>query len=132
MKKRILSIIMAATLLVLLLSTVGCGAADQYDYSKSSASSTFLSLKDDLDFVYEETRLNLEEDGTWSIDMSIFLFFRSDIDEGTYTVENGLYTFEGFDYGLDATGKKTENGFEIYFAHPVEGLPPAITLYFVN
>lgn len=131
MKKKILSMLLAFVLLLSLLSLSGCGAEKKYDYEDVSTHVLYASLKDEFKFIYEDTRLNIYDDGTWSIDESIFLFFRSKIDKGTYTVEDGLYTFEGFEYGMKATGKETDDGgFEIYFSEPVEGVGTVVTLRF--
>ncbi|MBQ9805339.1 MAG: hypothetical protein IJW49_02360 [Clostridia bacterium] len=111
MKKRITSIILVITLFTALLSLVGCGAEAKYEFSEATYSHyAYSSFLEDLNSIYEETALNLYEDGTWSIDMTL-----SSLDEGTYTLENGIYTFEGFTYNLQATGEETENGFVIHF-----------------
>ena len=122
MKRRIISLVSLVAILTMLFAIVGCGSTEKYDFKTTHTQIDFSDFKGDMDFVYEDTRLNIKEDGTWTIDMRMFLFIRSNIDEGTYTVENGVYSFEGFEYGMKATGKETEEGFEIYFADPLNEL----------
>lgn len=140
MKRMTLKLSALFLALVLLLSLIcSCGSAScvvKEEYSSTAthnlASSEFAYLDDTLDFVYEDTTLKIYDDGTWCIDMPIILFITSKIDQGTYTVdENGLYEFEGFEYGMDAYGKETDSGFEIYFRAPtVTGYETLFTLYF--
>lgn len=120
-------------LLMSLLLLSGCGRKMKYEYEGCSANIAYRSLNDKFDFVYEDTRLNIYDNGTWSIDEKLFLFIRLKTDKGTYTVKDGVYTFEGFEYGMKATGKKTEDGgFEIYFADSFDGTTTVATLHFVG
>ena len=119
MKKRILLI---ALVLCMVVSLCSCSVFGHYDkkYAYSSiqvneAPYEIAQLKDSLDFVYDETFLKLSDDGTWCIDMNIILFINSNIDEGTYTMDGDTYVFEGFEYGMDARGYETEEGFDICF-----------------
>jgi len=125
MKKQILSILLIVSMFISAFSFMGCGSSAKYAYEECSTHYPYNSLVDELDYVYEDTRLNIYENGTWSIDMSFILFIRSKIDKGTYTVENGVYTFEGFEYGWAATGKETDEGFEIAFYDTVNDRPTA-------
>ena len=128
MKKRLLALTLV---FVMLFSFASCGASvGKYEYTGLTTSAGYTELRDSLDFVYEETFLNLKEDGTWSIDFPIILFISSKIDKGTYTVEEGVYTFEGFEYGMDAYGVETDNGFDIYFMDPLDDSNIAVTLRF--
>ena len=136
MKKKIVAVVMALILSATTLMLVGCDSSDGWDYSKITTSGEYDNISEMnelvnlLDFVYEDTTLKIKDDGTWKIDTSLFLFFRSTIDKGTYTVENGVYVFEGFEYGFETTGEETSNGFNIYFLSPADDTSRFITLVF--
>jgi hypothetical protein len=131
---------MVAVLLALTLSMSGCGlpsmiktkGADySFKYSSCYAASAFSEMKGTLNFVYSDTTLHIYDDGTWTINMDDpSIFIDSIIDEGTYTVEDELYTFVGFEYGFDTTGKMEEEGFRIYFIDPTGSSENAFVLYF--
>ena len=118
MKRRIVAV---ALVIVLVFAFASCsaGSGDRYNYVSVHAydtTSEFRTLSETLDYVYEDTVLVLEDDGTWRIEYNVFLFFNTNIDEGTYTVDaNGTYIFTGFEYGLDSKGYKTNDGFNIVF-----------------
>ena len=119
MKRRIVAV---ALVFVLVFAFVSCssGGGDRYNYASVYAydtTSEFKTLSETLDFVYEDTVLVIEEDGTWRIEYNVFLFFNTNIDEGTYTFDNnGNYIFSGFEYGLDSKGYKTADGINIVFS----------------
>lgn len=139
MKRKLLSLTLALVLLVSVLSMSSCGlpatlkmmgAEHSFGFSRTYASPTFSELKSSMDFVYEDTTLHLYGDGTWTIDMNDTFFIDPVIDKGTYTVADGIYTFEGFEYGFDSTGKMDGDTFEIYFADPTSTSVNAFVLYF--
>ena len=123
MKKKLLTLLLISALMVTVLACfTGCGIGGKTEkYAYKSAYANYLvdfetsDPQGTLEFIYEDTYLKLYDDGTWVIDMPIFLFINSNIDEGTYMVEDGTYYFDGFEYGMDAYGEKSEDGFEIYF-----------------
>ena len=132
MKKRIVSIVMLTVLLISLVSMAGCGlpamikmktADHTYGYSHCTTASEFSSMYNILHFIYVDTSLYISDDGTWMIAMDETDFI-SDllvdgvIDEGTYTEENGVYTFVGFEDDFDATGSMQGDGFVIDFVFP--------------
>ncbi len=119
MKKRIVSALLLFVLFASLLSFTGCMSKPQYRYSGISTHSAYSDLREEMDFIYEDTFLLLEDDGSWRIYTPLFLFFKMNIDKGTYTVEDGVYTFEGFEYGMETTGEKTDDGFTIYMKHDI-------------
>ena len=126
MKKFLTFVLVGMLCIVMMLSFTGCAFnnnyTDKYEYSgayvNSTIASEFATSQELFEYVYEDTCLKLFDDGKWVIDYNIFLFINSNIDEGTYTVEDGVYKFEGFEYGLSAYGEKTDEGFEIYFMMP--------------
>ena len=128
MKKRLLSTVMAVLLLASILTVAGCGlpsmlkmmgAEHSFGYSNCYTSPTFSNMRSNLIFVYSDTTLHLYGDGTWTIDMDDpSIFVDGVIDQGTYTVEDGVYTFDGFEYGFAATGEMDESGIIIYFNEP--------------
>ena len=135
MKKRIIAVLLlVCSLFVLCSCALNAGAEQTYSFSNASVHlqvDGYEYMDDTMEFVYEETFLKIFSDGTWVIDMEMFLFLNSNIDQGTYTLENGRYTFEGFEYGMDAVGQKTASGFEIDFYIPLpSGYEKYITLYF--
>ena len=139
MKKRILTVTLAAILVVaIMVVTTGCGntsGTKRYEYNgvsiNSQITSSYATFDEMIAFVYEDTFLKINDDGTWVIDVPLFLFFNSNIDEGTYTVEDGVYTFEGFEYGMQAYGVETSDGFEIYFMIPNGiGYSKAMSIYY--
>lgn len=136
MKKKIVAIVMAFILSATALTFVGCGSSDGWDYSHITTNREYADVSEMnelanlLDFVYEDTTLKIKDDGTWKIDTPLFLFFRSNVDKGTYTVKNGIYVFEGFEYDLKTIGEKTSNGFNIYFLSPADDTSRFITLTF--
>ena len=127
MKKRVLSLILAALLLLTApLLLFGCGGASPLAtyaymgvYVDPAIESEYESYAELIEFIYEDTYLKLYEDGTWVIDTPLFLSFTSEIDKGTYTVEDGVYEFDGFEYDMDTYGRLDTDGcFEIYFMVP--------------
>ena len=132
MKKRIVSIVMLTVLLVSLVSMAGCGlptmiktrmADDSFGYSRCSTTSAFAEMYSLLHFVYIDTTLYLNDDGTWMIvmdetDLIADLMVDGVIDEGTYTEENGVYTLVGFEDDFDAVGSMQGDGFVIDFTYP--------------
>ena len=128
MKKRILSVVMVAVLLASTLAVAGCGlpsmlkmmgAEHSFGYSSCYTTPTFSHMRSSLIMVYSDTTLHLYGDGTWTIDMDDpSIFVDGVIDQGTYTVEGEVYTFEGFEYGFDTTGEMSDSGFKIYFSEP--------------
>ena len=118
MKKFLLIILAFSMILTLCSCTIGKNYASKYAYTDvliDHDSSEIAEMKDLLHIVYEDTSLKLSDDGTWCIDMNIILFINSNIDEGTYTKDGDMYVFEGFEYGMDAYGYETEDGFNIIF-----------------
>ena len=126
MKKRIFSLVLAVILaLSTMLSLASC-IGESYDeklafdgaYVNPAMQSEFATSAELIEFIYEDTYLKLNDDGTWVIDTPTFWVFNSEIDKGTYTFEDGLYNFYGFEYGMDAYGKLENGRFEIYFEIP--------------
>ncbi len=139
MKKRLLHTMIATVLLATILCMTGCGlfssskknkADDAFAYSSCDVGTIYSSLKETMDFVYYDTSLYLFSDGTWVIDMNDATFIGDPIDKGTYIVEDGLYTFIGFEFGFETTGKKNGDKFEIYFKDPTDISENAFVLYF--
>ena len=135
MKKRLLSILLLATLLVSILSMTSCGlpsmintigAEHSFEYSGCLTMPSYSQMRDSLSYDYADTTLYLYKNGTWSINMTDpSLFVDSVLWKGTYTVEDGVYTFEGFEYDLVSTeemqddlvitGEMQDDNFNIYF-----------------
>jgi len=123
MKKILFKLFMITALLALTLSFAGCSknkdAQYSFEYDSSTTTAAYSEIGEELDFVYEDTSLYIFKDGAWKIETEDSGLFDGVIDEGTYTVdEDGLYSFEGFEYGLDATGRKNGDEFDIYFIDP--------------
>ena len=132
MKKRIMAFFV---LVFTLLSVSACSAnAQKYEYDGMIQHRFFEEDNEQyalLDFVYDDTFLELSDDGSFKISINIILFINSTVDKGTYTVADGIYTFNGFEYGLAASGKATDQGFEIYFSD-AESAEVIYTLTFEN
>ena len=132
MKKRLLSIALVAILLLSVLSMASCGlpvvmktkgAEYSFGYSSCSTTAEWSSMKGTLDFVYVDTTLYLCDDGTWMIvmddeDLFTSLIVDGVIDEGTFTEQDGVYTFIGFEYEMETVGEMSDDSFEIYFKDP--------------
>lgn len=141
MKKRILSIVMVALLLTSLLLVSSCGlpsmlkrmgAEHSFGYSGCFTYPSFSEMRSNLIFVYSDTTLHLYGDGTWTIEMNDpSIFVDGVLDQGSYTVEDGVYTFDGFEYGFDAKGEMGEEEFSIYFNEPGTG-EGVFSLHFEN
>ena len=110
----------ALVVLVILVGTLSsCSVFDKslekYEYTGLDAYGEFAEGKGLMNFVYEETYLKFFEGDKWNIDMETIVPFGAPIDEGTYTVKDGIYYFDGFEYGLETYGEKTaDGGFVIY------------------
>jgi len=137
MKKRILLIALVICM-ALTLCSCDLGKDDAKTYVYDSIDSPYEAegqdeLLETMESVYEKTHLKISEDGTWSVEMNIFWFVNTDIDEGTYKEEGGRYIFEGFDYGINAYGYETEDGFDFVFhMSEDEALDNFVVLHFVE
>jgi len=143
MKKKLLSILLIIALFTLTFSMASCGlpsfikmkgAEHSFAFSGTYVSSAYDEMRSSLKFLYEDTTLHLYDDGTWTIDMDDpSILIDNTLDKGSFTVdENGVYSFEGFEYGLEATGEMKDDGFNIYFKDPTGTSANAFVFYFKN
>ena len=117
MKKRIISFILV---ILVVFSLASCSAGgDTYDFEKATVTSvlsgTSVDMESTFEFVYDDTKLRISDDGDWAIEQNFLLFITINIDEGTYEMNGDTYVFDGFEYGMNAYGVKTDEGFEIDF-----------------
>lgn len=124
MKKRIVSILLAAMMLFTLVALVGCGeTGTEYTYSEIVMGDNNEGYDESMEEVYERAVLIINEDGTWKLSGKVIAFIKIDLFSGTYTVDDfGIYTFEGFEEGLNVKGTETEDGFELYYLEEEYGI----------
>ena len=130
-------LLLTVILLTAVFATCSCGfsgSTEKYEYERVQmwmSTPEYPNFGNTLDFVYEDTVLKLNDDGTWVIDFNIILFINSKIDKGTYTQNGDEYIMEGFEYGMDTIGRKNGDTFAIDFYIPAPaGDEKLCTLYF--
>ena len=137
MKKRIIAISLMVLMMLFALSACGSATTQKYKYSHSYVANYGYdgeyNLDETFEFIYSDTYLKINDDGTWSIDTPLFLFINMDIDKGTYEVDSsGRYRFYGFEYGMTAYGERSGDQFTIRFITPGSKNETMMAIYYTR